>query len=237
MKSRPSLNPRFLLALLLCMAWLFVRAAGPSYSLVVYTVDGLRTAYAFADRPAITIEGTTFHVRSNTMDAEYPATSILRFTLEASDSPEPSDGYWLVVHTAGDHTDGYAFADRPEVHISGRLFNVTAAGRTVAYPAASIVRFTIDDHYTPQSVATSVPAPREVRPAADESPRLHLSPGTVSVSGLQPATTVRVFDGGGRLALTATAASDGSLSFSTDPLRPGIYVVSIGKTTFKILRK
>ena len=57
MKLRPSIIPRFMLAVLLCMVVQFVRAAEPSYSLVVYTVDGVRTAYAFADRPIMTIEG------------------------------------------------------------------------------------------------------------------------------------------------------------------------------------
>ena len=237
MKLRPSIIPRFLLAVLLCMVVQFVRAAEPLYSLVVYTVDGVRTAYAFADRPIMTIEGIKFHIRSNAMEAEYAATDIQRFTLEASDTPEPADGYWLVVHTTGGHVDGYAFADRPEVRISGQLFNVTAAGRTVAYPAASIDRFTIDDHYMAQGVATSMDAPRENMPVADDSPRLHLTPGTVNLSGLRPGSIVRVSDVSGRLAITTTADADGSLSFSTEPLRPGVYVVSTGKATFKILKK
>lgn len=237
MKLRPSIIPRFLLTVLLCMVLQFVRAAEPLYSLVVYTVDGVRTAYAFAYRPIMTIEGITSHVRSNTMEAEYAATDIQRFTLEVSDSPEPVDFYWLVVHTTGGHVDGYAFSDRPEVRISGQLFNVTAAGRTVAYPAGSIESFTIDDHYTTPGVATYMDAPRENMPVADDSPRLHLTPGTVNLSGLQPGTTVRVFDVSGRQAITTTVDADGSLSFSTETLRPGVYVVSIGKTTFKILRK
>lgn len=237
MKLRPSIKPHFLLAVLLCMVMQFVRAADSSYSLVVYTVDGVRTAYAFADRPIMTIEGITFHIRSDAMEAEYAATDIQRFTLEASDSPEPSDGYWLVVHTTSGQADGYAFADRPEVRISGQLFNVSAASRTVAYPAANIERFTIDDHYTAQGVATSMDAPRENIPVVDDSPRLHLTPGTVNLSGLRPGSIVRVSDVSGRLAITTTADADGSLSISTEPLRPGVYVVSTGKATFKILKK
>ena len=72
-----------MLTILLCMVVQFVRAAEPSYSLVVYTVDGVRTAYAFADRPIMTIEGIKFHIRSNTMEAEYAATELPALPLES----------------------------------------------------------------------------------------------------------------------------------------------------------
>lgn len=239
--------PLFVITLLLCLCHTAVVWAGaqPGYSLVVYTTDGVRTSFAFADSPVMTIEGTVFHVRSAMADAEYAANDIVRFTLEEVGSVAGGI-YWLVVHTHDGLADGYAFSDCPEVRIRGGLFYVTAAGRTLAYPAASIDRFTIDDHYagdaTPHGgVVTAVEAAGAVpaRPdnGEDARPQLRLTPGSVSLSGLRAGSAVHVYDSGGRLSLSAVAGADGSMRLSLDALRPGVYVVSTGQSSFKVVRK
>lgn len=54
----------------------------PRYRLVVWTSDGRKTVYDFADKPEITISGTVFIVASHTKTLEYEATDISKFTLE-----------------------------------------------------------------------------------------------------------------------------------------------------------
>lgn len=243
-----------LLSTVLCCGYCVTAQAGwhgmtaePVYSLVVYTVDGGRAAYAFSDRPEMTIQGTTFRVSSTMADAEYAATDIVRFTLEEGDGQPAYDNFWLVVYTRDGHVDGYAFGDRPEVRMTDELFYVVGADRTVAYayPGTNIERFTIEDHFagdtTPQGgVATAVDKPRAGTPAdadGDARPQLRLSPGTVSLDGLQSGSAVAVYDSGGRIAMSTAADGDGSLRLSLESLRPGVYVVRTGKMSFKVIRK
>ena len=54
----------------------------PRYRLVVWTADGGKTAYDFANKPEITISGTIFTVASQAKTLKYEATDIRKFTLE-----------------------------------------------------------------------------------------------------------------------------------------------------------
>ena len=112
MKSR---TKPIIAAVLLCAALCFVQqrvaAQQPVYSLVVYTANDGRTAFAFDDRPEMTIEGSMFRVSSAMADVEFSATDILRFTIEDGTGQPAYDNFWLVVHTKDGHSDGYAFKD------------------------------------------------------------------------------------------------------------------------------
>jgi hypothetical protein len=209
----------------------------PAYNLVVYTVGGSRAAFAFADRPEMSIDGNTFRVCSTVADVEYAAADISRFTLEDNDGSPAYNNFWLVVWTTDGRSAGYAFADRPGVTIDGDVFYVGKDGmKTVGYPAASILCFTIDDHFDESAgEVVGIGAPKADTPAV--RPQLHLSPATLSLSDLAPDATVRIYDGSGRLVQTAAAGADGSLTLPLSPLRPGIYVVNAGQTSFKIIRK
>lgn len=61
----------------------------PDYQLVVWTRDGSRAEFAFADKPQVTIEGDKFVVATQSTNMEFLAVDILRFTLEdAAEVPE-----------------------------------------------------------------------------------------------------------------------------------------------------
>ena len=224
--------------LLTCMAVKPLWSSAADYSLVVYTTTGSRTAFAFADRPELSIDGTTFRIRSAVADVEYAALDIARFTLETSDDqqPVPTGNYWLVVWTKDGRSAGYAFAAHPVVSIDGNTFYVGKDGsKAVGYRASNILRFTISDHFE-QSAGEVVKADGVAAEPALR-PQLRLSPTTMCVSGLTPDAPVRIFDGSGRLVQQAVADSDGSLTMSMLPLRRGVYVISSGQTSFKIIRK
>ena len=225
-----------LLTVLFGMAWQSLSAAGSGYSLVVYTVSGVRTAFAFSDRPTMTIEGTTFHIKSSMADAEYASADIERFTLEEGDTGDNDNtdakSYWLIIHKRDGKADGYAFANKPEVTVLDKLFQVTIGSRTLAYPWNNIEKFTIEAH-EPGGEVTAIDLPA----IGDDSPQLRLIPGTVSLKGLEPGTSVRIYDAGGKMATEAAAGTDGSLSISLETLPQGVYVVKCEKASFKILRK
>ena len=114
------------------------------YSLVVYTADGQRTAYALNDHPRLTISGTTFTITTASAKADYAAADLLRFTIETGDETVEK-AWWLVVSLKDGTIEGHPFADLPKITINASLFTVTSASRTVGYAATAIDRFRLTD--------------------------------------------------------------------------------------------
>lgn len=81
----------------------------PQYALVVWTNDGERSEYAFAEKPQVTMHNDYFTVSSLTTTVEYAAKDILRFTLEDKGILTGLDGVRIqevnkaVIHLAPDH--------------------------------------------------------------------------------------------------------------------------------------
>ena len=159
------------------------------YSLVVYTADGTRTAYAFGDLPKLTISGSTFTITTGVGTdptvcprTDYAVSDLLRFTLEDGDGASVSDAYWLVISLRDGTIEGYPFTDRPKITIKDDLFSVITAARTIDYAATSIDRFRVTDQYESGDA-------NPLQQAADVN-----GDGTVDVADI--ATVISVMAGG-----------------------------------------
>ena len=63
------------------------------------------------------------------------------------------------------------------------------------------------------------------------------TPGAIEFYGYEPRTKVNVYNIGGVMTGSHSIGDDGCLSLSTAEWGSGVYVIRVGKTTFKILKK
>ena len=124
---------------------------GKDYSLVMYTADGTRTAYALGDHPRLTISSSTFTVITNAEKTDYALPNLRRFLLEDSEGDAVENVYWLVISLRDGTIEGIPFTDRPKITINDDKFSVKSAAHNVDYVATNVGSFRVTDHFDADS--------------------------------------------------------------------------------------
>ena len=125
---------------------------GLDYNLVMYTSDDMRTVYAFADHPRLTLSNSTFTITTGggaepsvCPKADYAVRDLHRFAIEDANGEPVDNVYWLVLSLKDNTIEAYPLADRPKITMDGGMFSVVSAERTVNYELKSIDRFRVTD--------------------------------------------------------------------------------------------
>lgn len=140
-----------------------------------------------------------------------------------SDIPKCS----LLVNLNDDTTVTYRFADEPVATFSDDDMILTLADdQTVTYPMENIKSLTFESDFT---------AVGDVKADAN-GPVVTFTNGLITIDGLQPAMTVRVFDTAGALIAAAPASDNGHTEIATDRLAKGVYVVALPSHSFKFVK-
>lgn len=113
----------------------------------------------------------------------------------------------LNVHQKSGGTVSYAFSEKPVVTYSGDNLVLKTAKVEVEYPLSNLEKLTFEDGAPDAIDSVTMDAPSE--------------------------NVTHIFNMGGVLVKSV----DASLSLSTDDLKPGVYVVKNGKSTYKIIKK
>ena len=113
----------------------------------------------------------------------------------------------LNVHQKSGGTVSYAFSEKPVVTYSGNSLVLTTAKVNVEYPLSNLDKLTFEDGEANAIDQVSMEAP------ADAVTHIYNMSGVLVKS------------------------VDASKPISTDDLKPGVYVIKNGKTTYKIIKK
>lgn len=133
----------------------------------------------------------------------------------------------LLVNLNDNTTVTYRFADEPVATFSEDNMILTMAdNEAVTYPMENIKSLTFESDFT---------AVGDVKADAN-GPVVTFGNGIITIDGLQPAMTVRVFDTAGALIASATASDNGHAEIATDRLAKGVYVVALPSHSFKFVK-
>ncbi len=147
--------------------------------------------------------------------------------LVAACLPAFAQGYWFVVWTGTGGRISYPLAERPKVTHSGETLTVTTTATTVEYPKQAVSKFTLSD--------TEIGGVERI--SADRAGELSRKGNTVELSGFAAGTTVNVFNVSGLRVISGCVSADGTLSLDLSPLGKGIYIISTGSITHKIIKR
>lgn len=143
--------------------------------------------------------------------------------------PEPRLRFYVWMR--GGEVHAFDLDERPDVALGETHFTLTTKyGYTAQYPAADILRFTLQDAVVEEEIADGIAEPKT-------TDNMQFREGTLLIAGSRPYSPVQVYDTTGRLVQTATTDGEGSLSLSLDGLRANIYIIRTEQTTLKIQKR
>lgn len=137
--------------------------------------------------------------------------------------------YSLNIHLKSGDTFGIAFSQKPTIKMDGSSVIFSSDIASAEYPASAIDHFTIDkgDIYT---LIHLIPKDEESISWQDERQNILLVNGN-------PGQLVQVLSIEGNTVATQHIGKDRRLLLSLDNYPTGIYIVTTGKSSFKIIRK
>ena len=143
--------------------------------------------------------------------------------------PEPQ--YALMVWTTDGESMEFPFAEKPQVTIHDKVFTVSSQLTTMEFEANDILQFTLED----KSITTKI---NEINGKhVDEEVQMQMTSEHLVLSSCKPGSKVRVYSLGGRIVESHRVGADGQVAFSIAGYASGIYIVKIGNTNFKIIKK
>lgn len=145
--------------------------------------------------------------------------------------PEPRLRFYVWMRGGEVHV--YDMDERPDVELGETLFTLTTKyGYTAQYPAADILRFTLQDAVIEEEIADGISVPE-----AKATNSLQFREGTLLFADCPPNSPVKIYNTMGLLVQTAQTDCNGSLSLSLASLRAGIYIIRTETTTIKIQKR
>lgn len=143
----------------------------------------------------------------------------------------PTPQYVLVVWTTDGESMEFPFAEKPQVTIHDKVFTVSSQLTTMEFEANDILQFTLED----KSITTKI---NEINGKhVDEEVQMQMTSEHLVLSSCKPGSKVRVYSLGGRIVESHRVGADGQVAFSIAGYASGIYIVKIGNTNFKIIKK
>lgn len=148
--------------------------------------------------------------------------------VSAQDTNQQQKTYCLqVIHTDGSELL-IPFSQNPQFRHNGQALTLTSADLELEYPEGTLDRFKIVE----QSGSNSVHPVFGMASAAS----LDMNGEMLLISNAAACASLTVCTTDGRIVAKATTDAEGSASVSL-PASAGVYIISIDKTTFKILKK
>ena len=124
----------------------------------------------------------------------------------------------------------YLFTETPRVTYKGDCLLMTASTGTVQYSLRNIQRIALVD----ASNITGID--QAVQSGGTHGVVFHFLFGRITISNAAPSEKVSVYDINGKCLVEQAADAQGRCTLSTHALLKGIYVVQIGKTSYKIVK-
>lgn len=147
---------------------------------------------------------------------------------QAQDVSEGKTVYYLqVVHKDGSELT-VPFADSPKFQHNGEVLKLTSAALDLEYPGGTLDHFKILAQNEPVAVST-ISAERVGLPIISGNVV------TVSNAGARQQIVVRTLDG--MVVASATTDNEGNATVSLPSEGSYIYIITVNKSTFKILKK
>ena len=112
----------------------------PLYQLVLWYKDGSKADFLATAQPMFYFADDTIHFSTKSVTLKVPREEFDRFTLERV---EPKWVFRIWLRDGG--CVGYGIDEKPEVTLGDSLFTLTTQKHTVQYPAAQVLKFTLDD--------------------------------------------------------------------------------------------
>jgi hypothetical protein len=135
------------------------------------------------------------------------------------------------VWTSDGESMEFSFAEKPQVIIRDKVFTVSSQFTTMEYEANDILRFTLEDKGIPTKINDSYGN------NVDEEVQMQMISERLILSSCKPGSKVNVYSLGGRIVESHRIGADGQVAFSLASYASGIYIVNIGNTNFKIIKK
>jgi len=143
----------------------------------------------------------------------------------------PTPQYVLVVWTTDGERMEFPFAEDPQVTIHDKVFTVSSQLTTMEFEANDNLRFTLEEKSNPTKI-------NEINGNhVDEDVQMQMMSERLVLSSCKPGSKVSVYSLGGRIVENHRVGSDGQVAFSLAGYASGIYIIKIGKTNFKIIKK
>lgn len=133
----------------------------------------------------------------------------------------------LTVHQKNGEQFSIGFEDKPVVKFADSLLVVTTAKTELRYKIVKIAKFTFDGvESTVNSIGSDA---RKASVTLDEY--------TVSISGVEDDTEIRLVSPDGKLLQSYKSDADGQVTFSIAQLPQGTYLITSDSLTCKIIKK
>lgn len=148
------------------------------------------------------------------------------FPDEPDDPDEPETQEAIAVHRANGQVEYFAFAERPVVTYEGDNLVMSCGNTRVLYTLKGLEKITFT------TLATGIgETPRM------EEPVFHFDNHQIQIANAKAGQQVRLFDMTGMTVRTDVIGYDGQQTISLESLPKGIYIVQLGNTTYKILKR
>lgn len=145
--------------------------------------------------------------------------------------PAMAQGHWFVVWLDNGGQISYPLTERPKVTRSGGTLTVSTTATTVEYAESEVHKFTLSDTGL-GDVEGGVGSI-----AAVHEGELSRNGDSIELRGFSAGTSVSVYSVSGQRVLSERVGADGALSLDLSPLRSGIYLVTTGSITHKIIKR
>ena len=133
----------------------------------------------------------------------------------------------LTVHQKNGKQFSIGFEDKPVVKFADSLLVVTTAKTELRYEIVKIAKFTFDGvESTVNGIGSDA---RKASVTLDEY--------TVSISGVEADTEIRLVSPDGKLLQSYKSDADGQITFSIAQLPQGTYLITSDSLTCKIIKK
>ena len=154
---------------------------------------------------------------------------IILAVLVAACLPALAQEYRFVVWTGSGGRISYPLSERPNVAHSDGIITVSTTTAAVEYPRTDVSKFTLayEDGGTVRA---------ENIPAVDKGDFTRHG-DTVELSGFDAGTAVSVFTVDGQTVISNSVREDGTLTLDLSHLGSGIYLVTTGSITHKIIKR
>jgi hypothetical protein len=130
-----------------------------------------------------------------------------------------------ITKTGGEHTD-FLFDAEPVVSFSDNALVMTTTNGVVSYPLSQGLVFTF------MTEATAIEASQKL-----SHETFKLTGNTLIAEGLEPSSSLALYDAGGILRMKTLSGSDDRAQIDLSDLATGIYVVRTSHKSFKFIKR
>lgn len=137
----------------------------------------------------------------------------------------------VALYQANGQVTSYYFTEAPRISYAGDCLLMTSSAGTVQYSLRGLRKIAFAEMEEPSAV-------KDIKADGTPSGGLVFSfrLGQIAVSGAEPGAKATLFDLDGKQISVQAANTQGRCTLSTAALPKGVYVIQIGKTSYKFVK-